>query len=48
MFFKMGWGMPYIGGDVYPYVFSQLVFGEVTFPNSRTSEAYCCKLTGSV
>ena len=30
-------------------VCSRLVFGEVTSPNTRTSEAYCCcKLTGRV
>ena len=27
-------------------VCSRFVFGEVTSPNTRTSEAYCCKLTG--
>ena len=29
-------------------VCSRLVFGEVASPNTRTSEAYCCKLIGGV
>ena len=43
----------YIGGETsttmsFRVVCSRLVFGEVTFPNTRTSEAYCYKLTGRV
>ena len=29
-------------------VCSRLVFGEVASPNTRTSEAYCCKLAGRI